>query len=260
MSTYRTTGQVNKKPQATGYKYSKIEQFYTPVENGTSNEAKRKSYSESQFDNNGNLLKYIFRPYDGKYVASVNTYRYENNRRIEQLVDGRRSFCTYNNNGDTLEVKEYGHKKYGKENTLIKRLVYTYGSNGKKSVVIAYVGHTDTITDKTIYTYNDRNLLVRQQYSSFMPTERIEVTVINTYNSSGNIIQSDLDAPPMKFNAQTKYTYNDKGWVMECINTFNSGSDSNKHIYSYNADGLRIKEHILSSENEAVIDYVYTNK
>lgn len=259
-SAFRTTGQVNKDPEASGHKYSKIEQFYTPVENGISIAVKRKPYSESQFDTNGNLTKYIFRPYDSAFVKSVDTYRYENNRRVEQMADGRRSLCSYNNGGDTLEVKEYGHKEYGQENTLIRRSVYTYGSNGKKSVVTIYAGLTDTAINKTTYTYNNHNLVVRQQYSSLLPAERIEVTVINAYNSSGNIIKSEFDAPQMKFNVQTNYMYNGKGWVMESTSMYNFSPDPTRHIYSYNVDGLMIKDHYFWSGNEALIDYVYTTR
>jgi hypothetical protein len=93
-SACRTTGQVNKEPQETGHKYSKIEQFYTPVENGTPIAAKRKPYSERQFDNNGNLTEFIFRPYE-TFEKSVNTYKYENNRRVEQMDDGIRTLCTF---------------------------------------------------------------------------------------------------------------------------------------------------------------------
>ncbi|WP_285058070.1 hypothetical protein [Pedobacter ginsengisoli] len=257
-SAYKTIGQVNKERRTTSYKYSKIKQFYTPIENGTPNASKRKPYSESQFDNNGNLINYIFMSYDSAFGKRVETYKYENNRKVEQMADGIRSLCTYNNSGDTLEVKEYGRKEYGEENTLIRRSLYAYGSNGKKSVVTIYAGLTDTVTVKTTYTYNDRNLPMQQQYSSFLPAERVEGTVINTYDSSDKIIKRELDASQMKFNEQTNYVYDDKGRVVECTSKYNVDPNPTKHIYSYNAEGLVVKDHYFWSGNEAIIDYVYT--
>jgi hypothetical protein len=258
-SACRTTGQVNKEPQATGHKYSKIEQFYTPVENGTPIAAKRKPYSERQFDNNGNLTEFIFRPYE-TFEKSVNTYKYENNRRVEQMDDGIRTLCTYNNNGDTLEVKQYGHKQYGGENTVTQRSVYTYGSNRKKAMETIYERITDKVIHKNIYTYNNLNLVVRHQYISLLPEVRVDYTAIYTYNSRGNVTKVEVDMPGMDLTAESNYVYNDKGWIMESTTKYNRNPDPVRHIYSYNADGLIVKEHYFWLGKEAYIDYVYTTR
>jgi hypothetical protein len=246
-SAFRATGQ-----------YSKIEQFYTPVENGVPNSAKRQPYSESQFDGKGNLTKFTFIPYDSVITKHVETYKYENNRRVEKMHGGTRSVCTYNSNGDTLELKQFGYKQYGKENTVVQRIVFTYGSNGKKSGQTFYDGNSDSVTSKSAYTYNKLNQLIRHQYVSFLPEERVEYSAIYTYNPSGKVIKVDLDMPSLKLTGQSNYLYNDKGWIMESTTKYHTESNPIRHIYSYNADGLIIKEQYFGSGNEGIIDYVYT--
>lgn len=238
--------------------YSKIEQFYTPVENGVPNSAKRQPYSESQFDGKGNLTKFTFIPYDSVITKRVETYKYENNRRVEKMDDGTRSVCTYNSNGDTLELKRYGYKEYKQENTVVQRIVFAYGSNGKKSGQTFYDGSSDSVTSKSTYTYNKLNQLIRHQYVSFLPEERVEYSAIYTYNPSGKVIKVEMDMPSLKLNGQSNYLYNDKGWLMEAATKYNVEPYTTKHNYTYNAQGVVIKEQYFGSGNEGIIDYVYT--
>ncbi|MFP5080237.1 hypothetical protein [Pedobacter sp. JCM 36344] len=253
---------IKPKLKANSQKYSKIEQFQIPVENGIPNAAKRRLYSKSNFDNNGNLTDYVLIHSDSTSHKHIGTYKYENGRRVEQMVDGIRSVCTYNNSGDTLEVKEYGYKEYGANNSVIKRLAFTYGSNGKKSVVTIYAGNTDTAINKEIFTYNNLNLVIRSEYTSLLlPKIGLVYSVNYTYNSRGNVAKMEINVPSMDMNQVTNYVYNDQGWIVESDIKYNGNSDLiRRHIYNYNVEGLIIKEHFFSSGNEAFIDYVYTAK
>ena len=178
------------------------------------------------------------------------------------MVDGIRSVCTYNNSGDTLEVKEYGDKEYGTNNSVIRRSTFTYGSNGKKSVVTIYAGNTDTAINKEIFTYNNLNMVIRSEYTSLLlPKIGLVYSVNYTYNSRGNVAKMEINVPSMDMNKVTNYVYNDQGWIVESDIKYNGNSDLiRRHIYNYNVEGLIIKEHFFLPGNEAFIDYVYTAK
>jgi hypothetical protein len=262
VSACKKNKQINKEPQAIAYKYSKIESFYTPVENGTPIPTKRKPYTERQFDDNGNLTKLIYRPYAENPAESeeiINTFKYENNKRVEQITGDVRFSCTYNSSGDTLELKHY------LKNALLRRSVYAYGSNGKKSTVTYYDLVTAAAIEKITYAYNNLNLLVREQYISLVPEESISQSIIYTYNSSGNITRMENEIPSLSLSWEFSYVYNDKGWIMESVSIWRDVAPF-KHNYTYDADGQVIKDHYSYPDHysdqgkQAIIDYVYITR
>lgn len=262
ISACKKIKQINKEPQTTAYKYIKIESFYTPVENGTPISAKRKPYTEQQFDDNGNLTKLIYRPYAENPAESeeiINTFKYENNKRVEQITGDVRFSCSYTSTGDTLELKQY------LKNILIRRSIYAYGSNGKKSTVTYYDPATGAAIEKNTYAYNNLNRLIKVQYISLVTDENISQSTIYTYNSSGNITRMENEFPSLNLSWEFSYVYNDKGWMMESVSKYRDTAPF-KHNYTYDAEGQVIKDHYSYPDHysdqgkQAIIDYVYIRR
>ncbi|TCD02866.1 hypothetical protein [Pedobacter psychroterrae] len=247
-----------KEAKQTPYGYSKIEAYFMPVEDGRLQTAKRRLYLEKHFDENGNLIQMISEPYPYKPADAIKitySYKYENNKRVEETDGSTRFVCTYTATGDTLELKQYTPV-----NTLVRRSVYTYGSNGKKSTRTYYDLASGVPEDRSTYTYNDKNLLIGEQSAFLLPQPEVTNTIVYTYNSHGNVIKRESKRIYGTSTAEFSYVYNDKGWMMESISTYPDVPEPFKRVYTYNNEGLLIKQDYSFLGHDAIIDYVYTKR
>ncbi len=197
-----------------------------------------------EYDDQGNLVRYVNEPNDTSSYRIRFDFDYDDeNRVIEQQVwtDGDqidRTVTDYDERGLKRRKTEYGTNMYGGES--VARTTYEYDDEGRllswssKSKPIA-----ELVESTMLYIYNPEGKLV-QRHSAKSRAEIGEDTLLErrTYDAMGNLIEK---YEPSLLNYRTRYAYDDDGRLVEDVLCDSDGEPIGwLHVYEYNSDGHRV--------------------
>lgn len=158
------------------------------------------------YDINGNKVLQRTRKYNAAKTTTYITYKYDEQNRLIEEIDGSTTYVYAYNADGLLEMRE----KYNSSGNLSEKITYEY-TDGVLSKEITY-GSSGNVSTTYVYIYENGLLVNREKYNS-------------SDKKSGNI----------------QYTYNDKNQLIEeCDSTIGTSGSSNgkvrsalRHLYEY---------------------------
>lgn len=248
------------------FKYSKIQSFYTPYADNKPSTDKSYQYSLKEYDSHGNITLsmrrlWVEHPDSTKNPKQISTFKYENNRPVEETTASYRYTCKYNKEGDTLELQVL--LITGQQ---MERYVYSYGSNGKKSQVVLHNPNTGKDYYKYVYKYDDRKNIIEMQALQTGPPETLVSSISMSYDDHNNILKRWSNTVNVFTSLNCQYVYNSRGWILELFKE-EHGFYYTKHVNTYHEDGRLDKQDVFVKEGiggphvlKGTITYVYTER
>ncbi len=144
-------------------------------------------------------------------------------------------------------------------NNSVETFTLEYGENGYVSTIIGIDKHfndngkEEVDTRKTIYTYNDKNQIIKEYYAIYednttTPSESDLRTY--TYNDEGLIQSEILIFNDKIINSEYIYEYNDKKQLIKKTRKNNNSSSTEITTYEYDAKGNLTKQSGGYGENK----------
>lgn len=168
-----------------------------------------------------------------------------------------------------VTIKAYTYNDYGrvseiistnKKNGLLYREQYVYFSSGKVITGSENSSYNSLgkLTYVNTYSYNPKGDIIEQDENLGSPE-----TFAYTYNKQGLTTRKITKGPMADYVDTTNYTYDNKGRLLKSIVKVyydNTLSNQSEILYSYNENGLLIKEEEFASyETSAPLRLVFTH-
>ena len=195
-----------------------------------------KLYREVYYNSNGLKYSTIIHEYDGYGRVASEIELGENDAPVSK--------CTYEYNDDGLKTAKLGYVAEGPEEyTFAYKVDYEYDENG--NLVREQRTENDVIAAVTVYTYNDKNVLVKEE--QYEGEEFMLCAYEYVLDENGNVEKCIRHDYLEGIDSENRYTYDSNGNVIADVSYDADGNIQNRIEYNYDENGNEVKRSVFDS-------------
>jgi YD repeat-containing protein len=232
-----------------------------------------------KYDETGNKTEYAKYSGDDKELKYKQTLKFDSkgNKLMESGFNGLQNFKTsysYSPEGKLIEVN------YFIEQSLDEKRTYKYSGNTAELTVLDGAGNVrftqkntytssgkileesklenNVLTRKVTYTYDaNDNLISETKYMR----GKLAGKITHVYDNFGRLSEVYQEGETGNKYMTNKYTYNQKGWVIEELSRSEPDKDFSKNIYTYDENGIckTIDSYYAAYKQQVLSVFTYEN-